>query len=37
MGETFGSPFLDAVASGKILPDLNAIIISGVICTIAAD
>jgi hypothetical protein len=33
MGTTFGSPSLDAVASGKILHDLKASMISGVICT----
>jgi len=33
MGATFGSPSLDAVASGKILHDLKASMISGVICT----
>src|SRR5690606_19716844 len=33
MGATFGSPSLDAVARGKILHDLKASMISGVICT----
>ncbi len=33
IGVTFGSPSLDAVASGKMLHDLMAFMISGVICT----